>query len=156
MSYVGAFDHSAALIVPSTVGGVVVATDVQPGPPDACATPGTANAKAATIATRRLLGRITPTLPPPTRVRRYEPPLELSRHREKTGRMGYEPYLPRLVRAWAGDPGARELEGPLVSVVLSGFPRLSERLQAKGRAGAEELVLAVSGSYEALIGITSR
>jgi class 3 adenylate cyclase/tetratricopeptide (TPR) repeat protein len=70
--------------------------------------------------------------------------------------MGFEPYLPRLVRGWPEGSRLRELEGTLVSVDLSGFTRLSERLQAKGRAGAEELVLAVSGVYEGLIGITER
>jgi class 3 adenylate cyclase/tetratricopeptide (TPR) repeat protein len=70
--------------------------------------------------------------------------------------MGFEPYLPRLVREWTEGPGYREIEGTLVSVDLSGFTRLSERLQAKGRAGAEELVLAVSGVYEGLIGIAER
>ena len=50
----------------------------------------------------------------------------------------------------------RELEGTLVSVDLSGFTALSERLQAKGRAGAEELTLAVSGVFQGLIGITER
>ena len=52
--------------------------------------------------------------------------------------------------------GPRELDGTLVSVDLSGFTRLSERLQAKGRAGAEELVLAVSGVFEGLIGVAER
>jgi class 3 adenylate cyclase/tetratricopeptide (TPR) repeat protein len=52
--------------------------------------------------------------------------------------------------------GVRELEGSLVSVDLSGFTALSERLQAKGRAGAEELTLAVSGVFQSLIGITER
>ena len=70
----------------------------------------------------------------------------------------YAPYLPRLVLDWSRDGGAgvRQLEGTLVSVDLSGFTRLSERLQAKGRAGAEELVLAVSGVFQGLIGITER
>jgi class 3 adenylate cyclase/tetratricopeptide (TPR) repeat protein len=70
--------------------------------------------------------------------------------------MPFEPYLPHLVRRWDGGPGAREVEGTLVSVDLSGFTRLSERLQAKGRAGAEELVLAVSGMFEGLIGVCER
>src|SRR5438270_2699162 len=71
----------------------------------------------------------------------------------------FEPYLPRLVVDWNREhpsAGARELEGTLVSVDLSGFTRLSERLQAKGRAGAEELVLAVSGVFEGLIGVCER
>ena len=70
----------------------------------------------------------------------------------------FAPYLSRLVLDWSGDGGlgVRELEGTLVSVDLSGFTALSERLQAKGRAGAEELTLAVSGVFEGLIGITER
>ena len=70
----------------------------------------------------------------------------------------YAPYLPRLVLDWSrtGDSGVRPLEGTLVSVDLSGFTALSERLQAKGRAGAEELVIAVSGVFQRLIGITER
>lgn len=70
----------------------------------------------------------------------------------------FAPYLPRLVLDWSreGGLGAREVEGTLVSVDLSGFTALSERLQAKGRAGAEELTLAVSGVFQGLIGITER
>lgn len=71
----------------------------------------------------------------------------------------FEPYLPRLVLDWAAHtPGERwrELDGSLVSVDLTGFTALAERLQAKGRAGAEELVLAVSGVFEGLIGIAYR
>ncbi|MET1009441.1 MAG: hypothetical protein ABWY96_05280, partial [Gaiellaceae bacterium] len=70
-----------------------------------------------------------------------------------------EPYLPRLVLDWAEhDPLEpwRELDGSLVSVDLTGFTALAERLQAKGRVGAEELVLAVSGVFEGLIGIAYR
>ena len=71
-------------------------------------------------------------------------------------RGSFEPYLPRLVVEWARDGGrlgARELEGTLMSLDVSGFTRLSERLQAKGRVGAEELVLLVSGVFQGLIGI---
>ena len=76
-----------------------------------------------------------------------------------TPRGSLEPYLPRLVLDWAKhDPLEpwRELAGSLVSVDLTGFTALAERLQAKGRAGAEELVLAVSGVFEGLIGIAYR
>ena len=72
---------------------------------------------------------------------------------------GLEPYVPRLVRTWDGLRGAVdaiEVDGTLVSVDLSGFTALSERLAAKGRAGAEELILLISGVYEGLIGIASR
>jgi class 3 adenylate cyclase/tetratricopeptide (TPR) repeat protein len=72
---------------------------------------------------------------------------------------GLEPYVPRLVRTWDGLRGgvdAIEVDGTLVSVDLSGFTALSERLAAKGRAGAEELILLISGVYEGLIGIAER
>src|SRR5438128_3635269 len=73
-------------------------------------------------------------------------------------RGSFEPYLPRLVVDWGlgGQPGRRELEGTLVSLDVSGFTRLSERLQAKGRAGAEELVLLISGVFQGLIGVCER
>jgi class 3 adenylate cyclase/tetratricopeptide (TPR) repeat protein len=71
----------------------------------------------------------------------------------------FEPYLPRLVLDWAARTPTeqwREVDGSLVSVDLTGFTALAERLQAKGRAGAEELVLAISGVFEGLIGIANR
>jgi len=43
----------------------------------------------------------------------------------------FEPYLPRLLRDWAARTPAetwRELDGSLVSVDLSGFTALAERL----------------------------
>ena len=49
-----------------------------------------------------------------------------------------EPYLPRLTVAWARDrpdERFRELDATLVSVDLSGFTALSERLAAKGKRG---------------------
>src|SRR5687768_5165264 len=69
------------------------------------------------------------------------------------------PYLPRLVIAWAHDhpdERFREVEGSLVSVDISGFTSLSERLAGKGRIGAEELILLLSGVFEGLIGVTHR
>ena len=71
----------------------------------------------------------------------------------------FEPYLPRLVLDWAAQAPSeqwRELDGSLVSIDLTGFTALAERLQARGRAGAEELVLAISGVFEGLIGIANR
>jgi predicted ATPase/class 3 adenylate cyclase len=70
-----------------------------------------------------------------------------------------EPYLPRFLIEWARDhPGERyrELDGSLVSVDISGFTNLSERLAAKGRLGAEELILLISGVFEGLIGVARR
>jgi hypothetical protein len=46
----------------------------------------------------------------------------------------FEPYLPRLVRDWAARTPAetrRELDGSLVSVDLSGFTALAERLRQR-------------------------
>src|SRR3954447_4030695 len=64
------------------------------------------------------------------------------------------PYLPRLVRAWSNEPDlprARTIEGSLVSVDISGFTALAERLSVKGKAGAEELVQRISACFERLI-----
>ena len=70
-------------------------------------------------------------------------------------RASLAPYLPRLVFDWA-EPGPRELQGSLVSVDVSGFTSLSERLEEKGRLGAEELVLLLSSVFEGLIDISNR
>jgi predicted ATPase/class 3 adenylate cyclase len=71
----------------------------------------------------------------------------------------FAPYLPRLVLEWARDhpdERLREFEGSLVSVDISGFTSLSERLAGKGRIGAEELILLISGVFEGLIGVAHR
>jgi class 3 adenylate cyclase len=71
----------------------------------------------------------------------------------------FQPYLPRLAVEWAAsspDLRFRALPGSLVSLDISGFTSLSERLQAKGRLGAEELILLLSGCFEGLIGISAR
>src|SRR6266511_254258 len=69
------------------------------------------------------------------------------------------PYLPRLVRAWSTEPEApraRTLDGSLVSVDISGFTALAERLSVKGRAGAEELVQRISDCFDRLIEVAER
>jgi class 3 adenylate cyclase/tetratricopeptide (TPR) repeat protein len=69
------------------------------------------------------------------------------------------PYLPRLVRAWSNEAvgsRARAIEGSLVSVDISGFTALAERLSAKGKAGAEELVQTISGCFDRLIEVAER
>lgn len=74
-------------------------------------------------------------------------------------RPAFQPYLPRLAVRWPHehpDERFRVVEGTLVSLDISGFTSLSERLQAKGRAGAEELILLISGIFESLIGIAHR
>ena len=138
----------------------------------ACATPGTANATTAprtlTPIRRCFLTDDNPgqTLVPfcsffkgPTFFRSAPRRRTLGRRWTLQRHAPFEPYLPRLVRDWAARTPAepwRELDGSLVSVDLSGFTALAERLQAKGRAGAEELVLAISGVFEGLIGIANR
>jgi class 3 adenylate cyclase len=69
------------------------------------------------------------------------------------------PYLPRLVRGWSTelDGGrARTVAGSLVSVDISGFTALAERLGVKGRAGAEELVQRISTCFGELIEVAER
>jgi class 3 adenylate cyclase len=65
------------------------------------------------------------------------------------------PYIPRLVTGWAGQ-GARHraLDCTLVSVDVSGFTALSERLAAHGKLGAEELIRRISDCYAELISTT--
>src|SRR4051812_34713823 len=57
-------------------------------------------------------------------------------------RVDPSPYVPRLAAEWELDaPGvaARQVDGTLVFIDISGFTALSERLAARGRIGAEEL-----------------
>jgi class 3 adenylate cyclase/tetratricopeptide (TPR) repeat protein len=62
------------------------------------------------------------------------------------------PYVPRLVAAWHEDaPRHRAVDGTLVSVDISGFTALSERLAEQGRIGAEELIARISTCYAGLI-----
>ncbi len=68
-------------------------------------------------------------------------------------------YLPRLVRGWSAERDAqraRSLDGSLVSVDISGFTGLSERLAEKGREGAEELVRTISAIFARLIEVAER
>ena len=69
-------------------------------------------------------------------------------------------FLPRavsalLAEAAAGRPAERvdEVDGTLLFADVSGFTRLSERLARRGRAGAEEMVGAVSTVFEPLVGV---
>ena len=69
------------------------------------------------------------------------------------------PYLPRLVRAWSEEPGAprsRVIDGSLVSIDISGFTALAERLAVHGKAGAEELVQRISSVFDDLIAVAER
>ena len=69
-------------------------------------------------------------------------------------------YVPPLVLAWtARDPapllGPRvaELQGAVLFTDISGFTRLTERLQARGPAGVEELSSYLNAYFTVLIGI---
>jgi class 3 adenylate cyclase/tetratricopeptide (TPR) repeat protein len=72
---------------------------------------------------------------------------------------GFRPYVPRLAARWdANAPGgrARVLDASLLGLDISGFTALSERLQEKGKLGAEELIMLISGCYSGLIDIAQR
>lgn len=69
---------------------------------------------------------------------------------------GFDPYLPRLAREWLVDEPAtkaRELEGSLVFVDVSGFTQLSERLARLGREGAEQLADTINGCFSRLLAV---
>lgn len=71
----------------------------------------------------------------------------------------FRPYLPRLVIGWREEHGNAPfaaMSGSLVSLDVEGFTSLSERLQAKGRIGAEELIGLVSMVFERLIEVAHR
>jgi len=73
--------------------------------------------------------------------------------------VGYRPYVSRLAAEWdANAPGerAREIDASLLGLDISGFTALSERLQEKGKLGAEELITLISRCYSGLIDIAAR
>ena len=65
------------------------------------------------------------------------------------------PGCPRLERASPTRRGTG-VDGSLVSVDISGFTALAERLVAKGKAGAEELVRRISACFDGLIEVAER
>lgn len=64
-----------------------------------------------------------------------------------------DPYVAGLAGRWPAGRGHRWVEGTLASTDISGFTRLSERLAALGRAGAEEVTAGVNAVFTSLIGI---
>jgi class 3 adenylate cyclase/tetratricopeptide (TPR) repeat protein len=71
----------------------------------------------------------------------------------------FRPYLPRLATDWeqtAGDAAARVIDGSLLGLDITGFTALSERLGAKGKLGAEELITLISRTYSDLIDTAAR
>ncbi|MGH2465413.1 MAG: AAA family ATPase, partial [Candidatus Limnocylindrales bacterium] len=64
------------------------------------------------------------------------------------------PYVPRLAVGWLAeepDRRHRRVDGSLLFADISGFTRLSERLAAGGRSGAEEVTLIVGRVMTALV-----
>ncbi len=69
------------------------------------------------------------------------------------------PFVPRLTATWqrgVGDQLGRVLDASLLGLDISGFTALSERLAARGRLGAEELITLISRCYSGLIDIGGR
>lgn len=67
---------------------------------------------------------------------------------------GGRPYAPRIALRWLAetpDVRHRRVDGSLLFADISGFTRLSERLAARGRAGAEEVVGLVGRIMTALV-----
>ncbi|MFN0148392.1 MAG: adenylate/guanylate cyclase domain-containing protein [Dehalococcoidia bacterium] len=66
------------------------------------------------------------------------------------------PYIPRLLVDWQQrSPGETHLEvaGTLVFVDISGFTRLSERLAARGKVGAEEVTQILNAAFGRLLAL---
>jgi class 3 adenylate cyclase/tetratricopeptide (TPR) repeat protein len=66
------------------------------------------------------------------------------------------PYAPRLLLEWlheAPEESTRIVDGTVVFADISGFTKLSERLAARGRVGAEELTDAISRCFEELLAV---
>ena len=64
------------------------------------------------------------------------------------------PYIPRLLVDWQGrSPGEIHLavDGTLVYVDISGFTRLSERLSARGKVGAEDVTQILNAAFARLL-----
>jgi class 3 adenylate cyclase/tetratricopeptide (TPR) repeat protein len=72
---------------------------------------------------------------------------------------GFRPYVSRLAARWdtvAPGAPARVLDASLLGLDISGFTALSERLQEKGKLGAEELIMLIGRCYSGLIDIATR
>ena len=63
-------------------------------------------------------------------------------------------FVPRLAVELGRQPGNRyvQVDGTMLSADISGFTALSERLAAKGKAGAEEITDLINTCFTALIG----
>jgi len=66
------------------------------------------------------------------------------------------PYVPGFTVDWLRDSPAvrhRHVEGTLAFVDVSGFTKLTERLAARGKVGAEEMTGLLDGTFAALLGV---
>lgn len=69
------------------------------------------------------------------------------------------PYVPSLVFDWQerfGSERAREIEGTMAFVDLSGFTAMSERLARLGKRGAEDVVEIISSTFTQLLSVAYR
>jgi class 3 adenylate cyclase/tetratricopeptide (TPR) repeat protein len=76
-----------------------------------------------------------------------------------TTTVGFRPYVSRFAARWAVDTPeeqAHVLDASLLGLDISGFTALSERLQEKGKLGAEELIMLIGRCYSGLIDIAVR
>ena len=71
----------------------------------------------------------------------------------------FRPFVPRLAATWQRDRSGevgRVIDASLLGLDISGFTALSERLAERGKLGAEELIMLISGCYSGLIEIGKR
>ena len=73
-----------------------------------------------------------------------------------TNTANFRPYVPLLVRLWldAPDPEVRHrvLDGSTVFADISGFTKLSERLDRIGLEGAEQVTEVIGNAFNRLLG----
>jgi class 3 adenylate cyclase/tetratricopeptide (TPR) repeat protein len=103
----------------------------------------------------RLVGRLPPSAPPLC----APPRLSYCFAMSIATAAGFRPYVSRLAAQWSANaPGerARVLDASLLGLDISGFTALSERLQEKGKLGAEELIMLIGRCYGGLIDIAAR
>ncbi|MGH2513272.1 MAG: adenylate/guanylate cyclase domain-containing protein, partial [Candidatus Limnocylindrales bacterium] len=78
-----------------------------------------------------------------------------SRRADELPASAARPYVPRIALDWVGgraNADHRRVQGTLLFADISGFTRLSERLAAHGRVGAEEVVGIIGNVLSALVG----
>ena len=164
--------HDATSHPPVDVKSVVVTVKVAAMPPGAAASATPAHASTVTMVRRKPKPRPpcsphfaspeaedTTVRPQRNRHNRFSFMSAVRENSASARDADLVPYLPRLVRSWSEERGTsrrRVLDGSLVSADVSGFTALSERLAARGREGAEELVETISSVFDGLIQVAER